>query len=352
MNLSATRSIYNVCQMVALAAEHRLSADACLADTGLSASDLLDPHAEVSVAQELAVIRNLVRHLGHVPGIGIDAGRRFHMSVYGVLAFALCSCPTIREVLALGERYSGLTFTLLDKRFEVAEDEVRVIFDDSHIPEELRRFVTERDFAALSNVYNELFVSPLPGIRAELAFPEPEYGERYKEISVSANITFNAPRTMSVCSISALDLPLPKADEIALRRCEAELNEILQRRQARAGTAGKVRQILLRRLRQAPDMDVVASEMHTTARTLRRALDAEGVSFRALVDEVRQSMAEELLGTAGLSVKEVADRLGYIEIASFITAFRRWKGVPPGEWRNAHQRKPRPMFKPLAVPQR
>lgn len=349
MNLSATRSIYNVCQMVALAAEHRLPADVCLADTGIEASGLLNPHAEVSVAQELAVIRNLVRHLGHIPGIGIDVGKRFHMSVYGVLAFALCSCPTIREVLALGERYSGLTFTLLDKRFELSGDEVLVVFDDSHIPEELRRFVIERDFCALSNVYNELFVSPLPGIRAEVSYPEPAYSHRYREFNIGAGITFNAPRTLSACNVAALDLPLPKADEIALRRCEAELNEILQRRQARAGTAGKVREILLRRLKQAPDMDAVASEMHTTARTLRRALDAEGVSFRALVDEVRLSMAEELLGTAGLSVKEVADRLGYIEIASFITAFRRWKGVPPGEWRNAHQRKPLPVFRPLSL---
>jgi len=347
MNLSTTRSIYNVCQMTALAAEHRLSLDACLADTGIAPSNLLEPHAEATVEQELAVIRNLVRHLGHVPGIGLDAGKRFHMSVYGVLAFALCSCPTIREVLALGERYSALTFTLLNKRFEIAEDEVRVIFDDRHIPEELRRFVTERDFAALSNVYSELFVDPLPGMRAELSYPEPPYSERYFQFGVHP--VFDAPRTLSACSVAVLDLPLPKADEFALRRCEAELDEILQRRQERAGTAGKVRQILLRRLRHAPDMDAVASEMHTTARTLRRALDAEGVSFRVLVDEVRLSMAEELLGTAGLSVKEVADRLGYIEIASFITAFRRWKGVPPGEWRNAHQRKPRPSFRPMSL---
>ncbi len=347
MNLSATRSIYNVCQMTALASEHGLPAEVVLADTGIAVSDMLDPRAEVSVAQELAVIRNIVRHIGHVPGIGLDAGRRFHMSVYGVLAFALCSCPTIREVLALGERYSSLTFTLLDKRFELAEEEVRVVFDDSHIPEELRRFVIERDFAALSNVYSELFSAPLPGVRAELAYPEPEYSARYEEFGVKP--VFNASRTMSACSIAVLDLPLPKADEFALRRCELELDEILQRHQARAGTAGKVRQILLRKLRQAPDMDAVASELHTTSRTLRRLLDSEGVSFRALVDEVRQSMAEELLGTAGLSVKEVADRLGYVEIASFITAFRRWKGMPPGEWRNAHQRKPSPRFKPLGT---
>jgi AraC-like DNA-binding protein len=348
MNLSATRSVYNVYLMASVAAEHKLPAEFCLADTGISASDLMDPHAEVTVAQELGVIRNLVHHLGHIPGLGLIVGKRFHMSCYGVLAFALCSCATIRDVLQLGERYASLTFTLLDKRFEIAGKEIRVIFDDRHIPVELRRFVTERDFAALANIYNELFLAPLPGRRIELAYPEPEYSHLYQEFDIEAE--FDAPVTMSACSISILDLPLPSADTFALRRCEAELDAMLQKRQARAGTAGKVRQILLRRLRQAPDMDAVASELHTTARTLRRLLDAEGVSFRALVDEVRQSMAEELLGTAGLSVKEVADRLGYIEIASFITAFRRWKGTSPGEWRNQHQRKPRPNFNPIRTP--
>jgi AraC-like DNA-binding protein len=57
------------------------------------------------------------------------------------------------------------------------------------------------------------------------------------------------------------------------------------------------------------------------------------VSFRGLLDEIREQLAEELLVTGGLPVAEVAGRLGYLEVSSFSQAFRRWKGVGPRAYR-------------------
>jgi len=72
-------------------------------------------------------------------------------------------------------------------------------------------------------------------------------------------------------------------------------------------------------------MDQVAAELRVTSRTLRRRLQAEGSSYRGLLDELRQTLAEELMGTAGLKVDEVAVRLGYSEAASFLHARKRWR---------------------------
>jgi len=58
-------------------------------------------------------------------------------------------------------------------------------------------------------------------------------------------------------------------------------------------------------------------------------LKEEGVSFRALTEEVREALAEEFLQSSHLSLEEIADRLGYAEASSFIHAFKRWKGHPP-----------------------
>jgi AraC-like DNA-binding protein len=60
------------------------------------------------------------------------------------------------------------------------------------------------------------------------------------------------------------------------------------------------------------------------------------VSFRGLLDEIREQIAEELLVTGGLSVAEVAGRLGYLEVYSFSQAFRRWKGAGPRAYRPRH----------------
>jgi AraC-like DNA-binding protein len=69
---------------------------------------------------------------------------------------------------------------------------------------------------------------------------------------------------------------------------------------------------------------------------LRRHLDREGTSYRSLFDEVRDTLAVEMLGAAGLTVAEVATRLGYAEPASFTHAFTRWRGTPPSHYRRKH----------------
>ena len=77
-----------------------------------------------------------------------------------------------------------------------------------------------------------------------------------------------------------------------------------------------------------PSMGQVARELAVAERTLHRQLAAEHTSFRALVDEVRETLAVELLGN-NLTVEEVARRLGYSETAAFTHAFKRWRGHPP-----------------------
>jgi AraC-like DNA-binding protein len=79
-------------------------------------------------------------------------------------------------------------------------------------------------------------------------------------------------------------------------------------------------------------MDSVARQLVMSPRTLRRRLEAEGTSYRALVDEVRQALAEEMLATGALTVEDVAIRLGYAEASSFIYAFKRWKGTTPAAY--------------------
>jgi AraC-like DNA-binding protein len=82
-------------------------------------------------------------------------------------------------------------------------------------------------------------------------------------------------------------------------------------------------------------MEEIAGEMRMTSRTLRRHLTAEGATFRALLEEVRSTLAEELMATASLTHGEIAERLGYADVTTFIEAFRRWKGVPPSEFRRS-----------------
>jgi len=80
----------------------------------------------------------------------------------------------------------------------------------------------------------------------------------------------------------------------------------------------------------------VARALGLEARTFQRRLRAERTSFRELSEEVLQRQSLKLLTQSDLTEKEIARRLGYAGVNSFIRAFRRWCEVTPGQYRELH----------------
>jgi AraC-like DNA-binding protein len=84
------------------------------------------------------------------------------------------------------------------------------------------------------------------------------------------------------------------------------------------------------RLREGePGISSVAEALATSERSLQRRLQAEGSSFRDVVDEARHKLALPYLGDPNLSLTDVAYLLGYSEGAAFTRAFKRWTGLAP-----------------------
>lgn len=339
MGMQISRSIYSIVQMVDTAAEYGMSASACLSNSGIVPEQLLQLEAQVYPQQEFTVIANIVRELSHVPALGLRMAARFHMPVYGVLTFAMCSCATAGDAIDLGLSYHELSFTLVEKHQQIAGKDLIFTFGDRHIPAPLRQIVVERDMFALPRVMDEVLGRQMPKRSARFAFPPPAHAKRYAEL-LGFEPEFNAPSHQIVVDAAFRKLPMPQANAATLRHCQAQLQAIVAQHKTWSGTAGKVRDMLLRHPAMGPDMEAVAAELRMTSRNLRRMLEAENTSFRNLADEVRRTLAEELLGLGKSSVKDVAARLGYSEVSSFTNAFKRWTGRAPRDWRSGQQQAP------------
>ena len=93
--------------------------------------------------------------------------------------------------------------------------------------------------------------------------------------------------------------------------------------------------VALRLMDRQMDIDSVAAKVGISARTLQRKLDADGTSYRAIVDRVRHRRSIELLAEGTNSVVDIASSLGYSDDSHFIRAFRRWTGRTPKSVRTA-----------------
>ena len=330
------RSPMSVQLLVGLGADRGLPARVCLESTGLTEEHLRDTGAAVSARQELTVIENLLGELGDPPGLGLEAGIRYHLTTYGIWGFAMISSPTWRSAIDIGLRYLDLTFAFTRIVARDRGAEFHLVLDAPDIPLSLRRFVIERDSAAIQTIQHELFASPIDIREIRYTFPAPASGTgRYAEI-FGVPPVFGAPESAVGIPPGILDLPLPQANEHTTAIAREQCRQLLASRHARTGVAGQVRDYLLARTAAPPDAEQVAAALHMSERTLRRRLAAEDVSFRGLLDEIREQLAEEFLVTGRMPVAEVAQRLGYTEVSSFSQAFRRWKSVGPREFRARH----------------
>jgi AraC family transcriptional regulator, regulatory protein of adaptative response / methylphosphotriester-DNA alkyltransferase methyltransferase len=82
-------------------------------------------------------------------------------------------------------------------------------------------------------------------------------------------------------------------------------------------------------------LDDIARRVASSRRQLQRAYAEIGnTTFREHLTAVRMDRAAEMLGMRGLTVREVAHRVGYRQPAQFAKAFRRHHGTSPSAYRS------------------
>lgn len=327
------RSIFSAQLQTRFAAGHGVAVATCLRDTGIDEAALSNPNTEILATQELLLVRNIVKEIGHIPGVGLDAGLQYNLSAYGIFGFALLTSVSLRNMFSTAENYLDLSYAFVRFQPGMVTDRVYELkMEDRQIPDDVRQFLFERDFAAWSNVMREIRPALLPVIKATFRCKRPAYAERYRELC-GVEPQYEAADNIITFDPAHIDDPLPQSDSDMARLCLDQCRQLLEKRRVRTGVAGRVRDRLLKAPSEMPGIEAVAEEMHVATRSLRRRLEEEGTTFRALVEEVRQMLAEEFLRMPGMKIEEISMRLGYSEPASFIHAFKRWKNVSPHAFR-------------------
>ncbi|MFI9510285.1 AraC family transcriptional regulator ligand-binding domain-containing protein [Nocardia sp. NPDC052566] len=324
------RSVTNAAILADVAMDHGLALADCLQDTGIDKQLLDTPGAEITAGQEIQLIRNMVNLTDDEWGLGIEAGARTRITTHGVFALAVLSSPTMRSAVDCAMRYFSLMTSFARAWHEHVGNEVHMYVDDSEIPKDVRGLCGERDMAALLMNWVLVFGVPPPVLRGEV-------GGGLRERALPILEEFGIPCTeavgphLAVFDATDLDKPMPQASPLNALLFEEQCADLLQRRGLQHGFAGSVREVLLHSLNGKISQEDVAASLHMSLRTMRRRLAEEGTSYRRLCTETFGNLAEELLAT-GLTVEDVAFRMGYSGAPSFSNAFKHWRGISPGRY--------------------
>lgn len=316
--------------------------EALLDGTGVTLDALKDPATRLPIVACAALVERAHRLTGE-PALAFSMGMHMRLSWHGFLGFAAMAAATVREALQIAEQFS-LTRTAAFALSSHVEGSVASLVLEERMPAgasaALREFAVIALLVGVGRIANDATGKEITGV-AECAFPEPPYAAALLARAGSARhgtMRFGQPSHRLVFDASVLDLPLVNADPAAMQLARAQCDRELAALAETAGVVGRVRTALGRRSdggngNAFATLEAVARRLGASTRTLKRRLAEQGTSFTQVLDEVRQQRALLLLDDRRLSIADVADRLGYSDVANFTRAFRRWTGTTPAAFR-------------------
>ncbi len=319
-------------KMRAALADAGVDPAAFFAGVGLDPAVVADPDGRVPLEKLHALWEAAVRVLPRADA-SVLAAERYSPGDYGLVGFIAMNSATLREGIRDVVRYVGLW----------TDDPGMALHDDGTLAVAYRtpfadrpglRLATEATLAELlhgARLLTQTRITPREvrfrhGAPADLSAHAALFG---------CAVRFGASDDAMVLGREDLALPLPKADPQLGAYLRTLANEALEKRAgAETSPLHRVREVLAEELQKGlPSIGRVARRVATSERTLRRRLEANGGSFRALLDETRAELARSYVSDVRLPLSEVAFLLGFSERSAFNRAFKRWTDATPSEWR-------------------
>jgi AraC-like DNA-binding protein len=293
--------------------------------------------ADVASRQELMVSAELpeqvLEALEHATGEADTALRMAtHLDARAnrLVEVAVRSSATIRLALGGLARWAPL----VHRGFEATLQGDRWVLRTPRRPRGLGRRVNE---LAVAHAILQLR-SSIPSVaigEAWFTHARPARIDALHALIGSAPIAFGCEDSGFSVAGADLDRPMPAADARTFDTIEALIVEALGSSPASPSFADRIASHLATSLPEGTDVAEVARAMHMSGRTLQRRLEQDGTTFSEVLDRARLDVAQRELATPSTTLTDVALRLGFSDLATFTRAFKRWTGMPPGQWRRS-----------------
>lgn len=269
--------------------------------------------------------------IASAPWLGLAVGRAETVNTWGVLGYALMSCATEREALAIGAEYYAAAPSLMKTSSVIKDGMLRIQMEPLHHIPHLLPFCVEENMSGICAVSSSYLVEPFKPTEIWLSYAAPEHAARYEDV-FECPIRFEQPANIMLAR-EPTDRPLKTSDPIMAQTCLKMVQDVISQHRGEPDFVHRMREILLEKPGEIPDLNEASARLSVSARTLRRRLTDLGTSFKQLTKEVRRDLAIDYLQSTRLNIDQISHLLGYSETTNFRRAFKAWTGKPPSAFR-------------------
>jgi AraC-like DNA-binding protein len=305
---------------------------AFMRSVGLQAQFLQDPEMLIprDAARELLEI---TARATRIEDFALRLAARRKLSALGPISLVLREEPTPRHALDTLCRYLKLVNASLIVRVDDAGGLVIIREDLLPTPGLQMRQSVELAVGTMFCILTELIGQQWLPLDVCFTHRPPKDVAAHRAF-FRRNVKFNQEFNGLVCAAADLARPRQQGDQVAADLARRYLEAAMTGRGESAQET--CRRIILALLPggtcSAPE---VARFLHVDRRTLHRRLQAEGLTFSGVLDEVRMDLVKHHLRESDLPLGEVAGLLGFSRPSSFSHWFHGQFGCSPSQWSKA-----------------
>jgi AraC-like DNA-binding protein len=325
--VEAQQRVGGFCELPALLAQFAVNATDTLAAVGLAADALDDPENRIGYRAFGHLLTECAARSG-CAHFGLLAGRIWRIEDLGVVGQLVRHSPTVGDALETLTAYqyfnSGGGLAFLTEAADLVDLGYVIYCPDVKGGNEIHD-------AMVAGGFN--FMRELCGLAwnpADVMLPRlpPADTAPYR------NLFKRKPTFAS--EFSALRFPshwmqhrIAGADESSI--CHAR--QLAEKAPSSDFVQRVFRALRILLMQGVPSGDSVAQMLSMHRRTFNRRLEANGLTFQRVLDQVRLESARQLLSIPTRPLDDIAASLGYSSVTPFMRAFGRWTGMSPSRWR-------------------
>lgn len=327
-----TIPIYQVQEILKGARSRGLDMDDLLLRADISPALLEAPLSRVSQRQYARLMR-VTRHRMRDEFLGL-CSRPVPLGSFSHICKNLIRCATLGQAMREAFQFYRMLIDDFVPRLTVSRDVARVRIVHKGPPETMGGY-PERMFVFLGfGVASWLVARRLP-IQAVYYRSSERGRDAYVKSLFQSPVHYQDVFVGLDFEARWLDLPIVQ-NAMSLREfLQQAPTSLLVKYRDQTSLTERIRRLLRRHLSgEMPTLEEISATFGITSQTLRRRLRNEGHTYQSLKDSLRCDAAIELLGRADLSLVDIAAMVGFSEPSTFHRAFKKWTGLPPGEYRS------------------
>lgn len=268
---------------------------------------------------------------------GLHQGQLMDIADMGILGYVMMHSSTVADALSAYRRYNTILCSGFNLDWVVHENSVAIRLFASRPEARMSRHCMEDMACSLHRLIGKLSNRRIE--LQDLAFTHPSPADQAPYASAFGMIPrFESEDNMLRMSNEVLDYPILYADPKLLGMFERIAAETKDRLLGGEEFSDRVFQWMTSCMpRHFPTLKQTANSFHMSVRTLQNKLKDENTSYNELSVRVRKELALSYLQEQEYSIGEIAYLLHFSEPSAFHSAFKKWTGVAPGQYRAMHR---------------